>query len=80
MAVEGNVGTLNTARGELYMWLIVIVNSPVSITEKDVYYADFEPVVVTTVQGCMNLIPYEYVVCRQETQRSRIVLLGVEVR
>ncbi|PWA60968.1 Glycosyl transferase, family 20 [Artemisia annua] len=65
------VQILNTARGKVYMWLIinirlgsrryvpiVIVNSPVSITEKDVYYADFEAVVVTPVQGLNTCIDH----------------------
>ncbi|GKB97659.1 probable alpha,alpha-trehalose-phosphate synthase [UDP-forming] 7 [Tanacetum coccineum] len=41
---------------------VLVVDSPISLTEKAAYYAVSEAVVVTPVRDGMNLIPYEYVV------------------
>ncbi|GKE24338.1 probable alpha,alpha-trehalose-phosphate synthase [UDP-forming] 7 [Tanacetum coccineum] len=52
---------------------VLVVDSLISLTEKAAYYAVSEAVVVTPVWDGMNLIPYEYVVCRNRTKKSMIV-------
>ncbi|RDX80865.1 putative alpha,alpha-trehalose-phosphate synthase [UDP-forming] 11, partial [Mucuna pruriens] len=44
---------------------ILIINGPVSTQEKAAYYALSECCVVNAVRDGMNLVPYEYTVCRQ---------------
>ncbi|VFQ79068.1 unnamed protein product [Cuscuta campestris] len=44
---------------------VVLIDHPISSSEKMAYYSVAECVVVTAVRDGMNLIPYEYVVCRQ---------------
>ncbi|KAJ1433536.1 Trehalose-phosphatase [Sesbania bispinosa] len=44
---------------------IVCINGPVSTQEKAAYYAISECCVVSAVRDGMNLMPYEYTVCRQ---------------
>ncbi|CAN4082206.1 unnamed protein product [Withania somnifera] len=44
---------------------IVFIDRPVSLSERTAYYSVAECVVVTAVRDGMNLIPYEYIVCRQ---------------
>lgn len=44
---------------------IVCINGPVSTQEKAAYYAISECCIVNAVRDGMNLIPYEYTVCRQ---------------
>ncbi|GAU20967.1 hypothetical protein TSUD_201160 [Trifolium subterraneum] len=44
---------------------IVCVNGPVSTQEKVAYYAISECCIVNAVRDGMNLMPYEYTVCRQ---------------
>lgn len=43
---------------------IVLIDRPVSLTERAAYYTISEAAVVTAVRDGMNLTPYEYVVCR----------------
>lgn len=49
---------------------IVYIDRPVSLSERAVYYTIAECVVVTAVRDGMNLIPYEYIVCRQGVSES----------
>ncbi|KAM0945775.1 putative alpha,alpha-trehalose-phosphate synthase (UDP-forming), Trehalose-phosphatase [Dioscorea sansibarensis] len=44
---------------------VVYVNRTVSLSERIAYYLVAECLVVTAVRDGMNLIPYEYIVCRQ---------------
>ncbi|KAM0938360.1 putative alpha,alpha-trehalose-phosphate synthase (UDP-forming), Trehalose-phosphatase [Dioscorea sansibarensis] len=44
---------------------VVYINRDVSFSERIAYYTIAECVVVTAVRDGMNLIPYEYIVCRQ---------------
>ncbi|KAG8365567.1 hypothetical protein BUALT_Bualt18G0118900 [Buddleja alternifolia] len=44
---------------------IVFIDKPISLTERAAYYSVAECVAVTAVRDGMNLIPYEYIVCRQ---------------
>lgn len=49
---------------------IVFIDRPMSLTERAAYYSIGECVVVTAVRDGMNLIPYEYIVCRQGVYES----------
>ncbi|KNA05711.1 hypothetical protein SOVF_187820 [Spinacia oleracea] len=49
---------------------IVFIDRPVSLSERAAYYTVAECVVVTAVRDGMNLIPYEYIVCRQGVSES----------
>ncbi|XP_074319239.1 putative alpha,alpha-trehalose-phosphate synthase [UDP-forming] 7 [Silene latifolia] len=49
---------------------IIFIDRPVSLSERVAYYTAAECVVVTAVRDGMNLIPYEYVVCRQGASES----------
>ncbi|KAJ0971468.1 hypothetical protein J5N97_019427 [Dioscorea zingiberensis] len=58
---------------------VVYVNRTVSLSERIAYYLVAECLVVTAVRDGMNLIPYEYIVCRQgswgsEPKKSMLVL------
>ncbi|KAK7388450.1 hypothetical protein VNO78_23266 [Psophocarpus tetragonolobus] len=44
---------------------IFIINGPISMHEKAAYYALSDCCVVNAVRDGMNLVPYEYTVCRQ---------------
>ncbi|XP_071707692.1 probable alpha,alpha-trehalose-phosphate synthase [UDP-forming] 7 [Rutidosis leptorrhynchoides] len=44
---------------------IVLIDKPLSLTEKAAYYTISEAAIVTAIRDGMNLTPYEYVVCRQ---------------
>lgn len=57
---------------------IVCINGPVSTQEKAAYYAISECCVVSAVRDGMNLMPYEYTVCRQGSIALDKALGGVE--
>ncbi|KAF5756669.1 putative alpha,alpha-trehalose-phosphate synthase (UDP-forming), Trehalose-phosphatase [Helianthus annuus] len=44
---------------------IVLIDKPLSLSEKAAYYTISEAAIVTAIRDGMNLTPYEYVVCRQ---------------
>ncbi|CAH9116739.1 unnamed protein product [Cuscuta europaea] len=44
---------------------VVLIDSPISSSEKTAYYNIAECLVTTAVRDGMNLRPYEYIVCRQ---------------
>lgn len=44
---------------------IILIDTPLSLTEKAAYYTISEAAIVTAIRDGMNLTPYEYVVCRQ---------------
>ncbi|GJS42726.1 probable alpha,alpha-trehalose-phosphate synthase [UDP-forming] 7 [Tanacetum coccineum] len=76
--IESEIGVnsqkINTKFGSQGYVPVLVVDSPISLTEKAAYYAVSEAVVVTPVRDGMNLIPYEYVVCRNRTEKSMIVV------
>ncbi|KAL8136679.1 hypothetical protein V2J09_002680, partial [Rumex salicifolius] len=51
---------------------VVFIHQPLSLSERIAYYAIAECVVVTAVRDGMNLIPYEYVVCRQGVTETEL--------
>lgn len=52
---------------------VVLIEQPVSLMERIAYYTIAECCVVTAVRDGLNLIPYEYTVCRQGSSRDAIV-------
>ncbi|KAL7603990.1 hypothetical protein Lser_V15G16312 [Lactuca serriola] len=44
---------------------IILIDTPLSLTEKAAYYTISEAAIVTAIRDGMNLTPYEYIVCRQ---------------
>ncbi|KAK9669409.1 hypothetical protein RND81_13G127700 [Saponaria officinalis] len=46
---------------------VIVIDHPLSLVEKAAYYAMAECCVVNAVRDGMNLIPYEYVICRHGT-------------
>eukprot|EP00249_Psilotum_nudum_P016872 c26031_g1_i1 orf=2-1804(-) len=61
---------------------VVLIAKPVPLYERIAYYNIAECCVVTAVRDGMNLIPYEYVVCRQGSPKldASLGLLGSTVK
>jgi trehalose 6-phosphate synthase/phosphatase len=63
--IYSSVKRINDKFGQTAYQPIVFIDTPVSLSERVAYYTIAECVVVTAVRDGMNLIPYEYIVCRQ---------------
>lgn len=63
--IYSSVKRINEKFGQTAYQPIVFIDKPVSLSERVAYYTIAECVVVTAVRDGMNLIPYEYIVCRQ---------------
>ncbi|KAH7651433.1 trehalose 6-phosphate synthase/phosphatase protein [Dioscorea alata] len=63
--IEGTCKRINEQFGNDGYRPVVYINHDVSFSERIAYYTIAECVVVTAVRDGMNLIPYEYIVCRQ---------------
>lgn len=48
---------------------VILINAPLQFYERIAYYVIAECCLVTAVRDGMNLIPYEYIVCRQGTHK-----------
>ncbi|XXG63276.1 hypothetical protein AAC387_Pa05g1509 [Persea americana] len=48
---------------------VVLIDCPIPLHEKVAFYVVAECCIVNAVRDGMNLVPYEYVVCRQGTQK-----------
>nr|XP_016507480.1 PREDICTED: alpha,alpha-trehalose-phosphate synthase [UDP-forming] 5-like isoform X1 [Nicotiana tabacum]XP_016507481.1 PREDICTED: alpha,alpha-trehalose-phosphate synthase [UDP-forming] 5-like isoform X1 [Nicotiana tabacum] len=48
---------------------VILVDTPLQFYERIAYYVIAECCLVTAVRDGMNLIPYEYVICRQGTEK-----------
>nr|GMC80868.1 alpha,alpha-trehalose-phosphate synthase [udp-forming] 5 [Ipomoea batatas] len=48
---------------------VILIDTPLQFYERIAYYVVAECCLVTAVRDGMNLIPYEYVICRQGTER-----------
>ncbi|CAA0841866.1 Alpha-alpha-trehalose-phosphate synthase [Striga hermonthica] len=48
---------------------VILIEGPLNFYERIAYYVVAECCLVTAVRDGMNLIPYEYVVCRQGTEK-----------
>ncbi|ERN11370.1 alpha,alpha-trehalose-phosphate synthase [UDP-forming] 6 [Amborella trichopoda] len=53
---------------------VVLVDKPLQFYERIAYYVVAECCLVTAVRDGMNLIPYEYIICRQGNERLDEVL------
>ncbi|KAI3956645.1 hypothetical protein MKW92_035617 [Papaver armeniacum] len=63
--IKATTKRINEEYGRTGYEPIVLIDKPVNISERIAYYTIAECVVVTAVRDGMNLIPYEYIVCRQ---------------
>ncbi|GAB2285431.1 Probable alpha,alpha-trehalose-phosphate synthase [UDP-forming] 7, variant 2 [Dionaea muscipula] len=63
--IEQVCGRINKEFGKPGYEPVVFIHRSVSLAERIAYYTIAECVVVTAVRDGMNLIPYEYVACRQ---------------
>ncbi|KAL6206741.1 PREDICTED: probable alpha,alpha-trehalose-phosphate synthase [UDP-forming] 7 [Fragaria vesca subsp. vesca] len=68
--IYASVERINEKYGQNGYEPIVFIDKPVSLSERVAYYTVAECVVVTAVRDGMNLIPYEYIVCRQGNSTS----------
>lgn len=48
---------------------IILIDSPLQVYERIAYYVIAECCLVTAVRDGMNLIPYEYIICRQGNEK-----------
>ncbi|PPD81093.1 hypothetical protein GOBAR_DD21988 [Gossypium barbadense] len=49
--------------------LVVLIDTPLQLYERIAYYVIAECCLVTAVRDGMNLIPYEYIICRQGNEK-----------
>lgn len=63
--IQESCKSINEKFGKAGYQPVVLIDRPVSISERMAYYRIAECVVVTAVRDGMNLTPYEYIVCRQ---------------
>ncbi|KAF8409101.1 hypothetical protein HHK36_005174 [Tetracentron sinense] len=63
--IQASCKRINEEFGQPGYEPVVFIDRPVSVSERVAFYTIAECVVVTAVRDGMNLIPYEYIVCRQ---------------
>ncbi|XP_060207632.1 alpha,alpha-trehalose-phosphate synthase [UDP-forming] 5 [Lycium barbarum] len=63
------VNRINQKFGRTGYEPVILVDKPLQFYERIAYYAIAECCLVTAVRDGMNLIPYEYVICRQGTEK-----------
>lgn len=63
------VGRINQTYRQTGYDPVVLIDSPLQFYERIAFYAIAECCLVTAVRDGMNLIPYEYVVCRQGNEK-----------
>ncbi|XP_073131017.1 alpha,alpha-trehalose-phosphate synthase [UDP-forming] 5 [Henckelia pumila] len=68
------VTRINEGFGEPGYEPVVLINTSLHFYERLAYYVISECCLVTAVRDGMNLIPYEYVVCRQGTEKLDEIL------
>ncbi|PKA53260.1 Alpha,alpha-trehalose-phosphate synthase [UDP-forming] 5 [Apostasia shenzhenica] len=56
---------INTTFGNMGYEPVVLIDNPLQLFERISYYVIAECCLVTAVRDGMNLIPYEYIICRQ---------------
>lgn len=69
--VTGLADRINQAYGSEGYAPIVLLTRPVPLYERAAYYSIADAAVVTATRDGMNLVPYEYVVCRQGATEVR---------
>ncbi|KAF8411080.1 hypothetical protein HHK36_003619 [Tetracentron sinense] len=68
--IQASCKRINEEYGHSGYEPVVYIDRPISISERFAFYTIAECVVVTAVRDGMNLIPYEYIVCRQGITES----------
>jgi trehalose 6-phosphate synthase/phosphatase len=63
------VNRINETFGRQGYKPVVLIDSPLQFYERIAYYVIAECCLVTAVRDGMNLIPYEYVICRQGNEK-----------
>jgi trehalose 6-phosphate synthase/phosphatase len=63
------VRRINEAFGSPGYTPVVLIDRPLQFYERIAYYAIAECCLVTAVRDGMNLIPYEYIICRQGNEK-----------
>lgn len=76
---------INAEFGSANYQPIVLIERPVPLYERIAFYSISQVCVVTAVRDGMNLVPYEYTVCREGTEsqsrrRGNIGILGGQTR
>lgn len=66
---HATVSRINTAFGRPGYDPVVLIDSPLQFFERIAYYVIAECCLVTAVRDGMNLIPYEYIICRQGNEK-----------
>ncbi|XP_077252252.1 putative alpha,alpha-trehalose-phosphate synthase [UDP-forming] 7 [Tasmannia lanceolata] len=68
--IEASTMRINEEFGQPGYEPVMLINRPISVSERIAFYTIAECVVVTAVRDGLNLTPYEYIVCREGTARS----------
>ncbi|PON48291.1 Trehalose-phosphatase [Parasponia andersonii] len=66
---HATVSRINMAFGRPGYNPVVLIDSPLQFFERIAYYVIAECCLVTAVRDGMNLIPYEYIICRQGNEK-----------
>ncbi|KAK1577422.1 hypothetical protein Q3G72_021634 [Acer saccharum] len=66
---HATVRRINEAFGRPGYAPVVLIDSPLQFYERIAYYVIAESCLVTAVRDGMNLIPYEYIICRQGNEK-----------
>ncbi|XP_010449561.1 PREDICTED: alpha,alpha-trehalose-phosphate synthase [UDP-forming] 5-like isoform X1 [Camelina sativa] len=74
---EATVKRINEMFGRPGYQPVVLIDTPLQFFERIAYYVIAECCLVTAVRDGMNLIPYEYIICRQGNPRLNEII-GLE--
>ncbi|GAB4834764.1 Sesquithujene synthase A [Ancistrocladus abbreviatus] len=66
---SATVKRINETFGRLGYKPVILIDTPLKFYERIAYYIIAECCLVTAVRDGMNLIPYEYIICRQGNER-----------
>lgn len=66
---KATVSRINGTFGEQGYKPVVLIDTPLQFFERIAYYVIAECCLVTAVRDGMNLIPYEYIICRQGNEK-----------
>lgn len=66
---HATVSRINKTFGRPGYEPVVLIDTPLQVYERNAYYVIAECCLVTAVRDGMNLIPYEYIICRQGNEK-----------
>lgn len=69
LETDATVKRINETFGEQGYSPVVLIDTPLQFYERIAYYVIAECCLVTAVRDGMNLIPYEYIICRQGNEK-----------